>query len=164
VVGNYRLCHFVCLYRRQRKPAKQARRNAEINIRKITKMKNAFVRFGRTCVSGLTAVVIGSGLMAGGLFASQPNRVTVTLPHAVAVGSTTLPSGNYTISNLEMSDGEYFVVRGEGTPIVTLPAMKIDPEESDKTKVIFSQDGDVWHFDKLFIQGDGTGYQFVNIK
>jgi hypothetical protein len=94
-------------------------------------MKNAFVRLGGTCVSGLTAVVIVSGLMAGGLFAGQPNRVNVTLPHAVTVGSTTLPSGTYSISSLEMSDGEYFVIRGEGTPAVTLPATKIDSEQPD---------------------------------
>jgi hypothetical protein len=127
-------------------------------------MKNAFMRFGRTCVSGLTAVVMGSGLLAGGLLASQPNRVNVTLPHAVTVGSVTLPSGTYSISSLEMSDCEYFVIRGEGTPAVTVPAMKIDSEQNDKTQVIFTQDGGVWHFDKLFIRGDDTGYQFVNIK
>jgi hypothetical protein len=127
-------------------------------------MKNAFVRFGRTCVSGLTAVVIGGGLMAGGLLAGSPNRVEVTLPHAVTVGSTTLPSGHYTISSLNMSDGEYFIVRGDGTPIVTLQAMRISPDESDKTQVVFSEDGGSWHFDKLFIAGDGTGYRFVNGK
>jgi hypothetical protein len=127
-------------------------------------MKNAFVRFGRTCVSGLVSVIIGGGLIAGGLMAASPTRINVTFPHAVTVGSTTLPSGNYTISTLDMSDGEYFVIRGEGALVVTLQAMKIDPDQLDKTQVIFSQDGDTWHFEKLFVQGDGTGYQFLNGK
>lgn len=127
-------------------------------------MNNAFLRFGRTCVSGLAAVVFGGAVIASGLLASEPSRIQVTLPHAVTVGSTTLPSGKYTLSNLDMADGEYFVVRGEGTPIVTLQAMRVEPDQSDKTQVIFSQDGDKWHFEKLFIQGDGVGYQFVNLK
>jgi len=28
--------------------------------------------------------------------------------------------------------------------------------------VSFSNDGDVWHFDKLELAGDGVSYQFVN--
>ena len=127
-------------------------------------MKNAFMRFGRTCVSGLASVVIGGGLLAGGLLASDGNRIDLTLPHAVTIGSTTLPSGNYTVSTLDMGEGEYFVVRGQGTPTVTLRAVKIDAEASDKTRFIFSQDGDTWHFEKLFVQGDDAGYQFVNVK
>ena len=82
----------------------------------------------------------------------------------MTVGSTTLPSGTYSISSLEMADGEYFVIRGANTPIVTLPAMKIDSDQSTKTQLVLSQEGNAWHLDKLFIEGDGTGYQFVNIK
>lgn len=124
-------------------------------------MKNAFVRFGQTCVS----VMVGSGLIAGALLAGQINRVTVTLPHAVTVGSTTLPSGEYTLDSLDMTDGdEYFIVRGDHTPSVTLQAQKIDATDQSKTQVVFSQDGDAWHFEKLFVKGVGNGYQFVNIK
>ncbi len=124
---------------------------------------NALMRFGRTCVS----TVIAGAVMAGGLLAGSLNPVKVTLPHAVTVGSTTLPTGDYTITTVSMSDGEqYFVVRGEKGPIATLPAMRIDAseQESSKTSVIFTQDGDQWKFDRLFIQGEDTGYQFVNSK
>jgi hypothetical protein len=125
-------------------------------------MKNAFARFGRICVS----VVVGTGLAAVGLMAGSVNRVTVTLPHPVTVGSTTLPQGTYSISSLDMSDGsEYFIVRGDHTPSVTLQAQKIDADDqSDKTQVILTQDGSEWRFDKLFVEGVGTGYQFVNLK
>jgi hypothetical protein len=101
--------------------------------------------------------------MAGSLMAASPKKISVTLPHAVTVGNTTLPSGNYTISNLTMSDGEYFLIRSNDDQVAptTIQAMKISPDESEKTQVIFSQDGDTWRFDKMFVQGDGVGYQFV---
>lgn len=123
-------------------------------------MKNAFMRFGLTCV-------FGGVLGATALFAAQVNRVTVTLPHAVTVGSTTLPTGEYTISSFEMSDGDgYFIIRGDHTPTVTIQAQKIDvdAEGAKQTEVVFSQDGSGWHFEKMFLKDDSTGYQFVNIK
>jgi hypothetical protein len=101
-------------------------------------------------------------LMACALFAASPTTVTVTLPHAVTVGSATLPTGQYTISSVEMSDGnEYFVVRGAKTAPVTLQAQRIDAADSNKTHVIFSRDGESWHFGKLFLEGDGTAYEFL---
>ena len=120
------------------------------------------MRFGRTCAS----VVIGSGLLAGGLFAYNNEQITIDLPHAVTVGSVTLPSGHYTISGVEMNAGqEYFVVRGENTPVVTLQAQKIEENTSaDRTHIDFLQDGSSWHFDKLIVAGEGTGYQFLNAK
>ena len=100
--------------------------------------------------------------MACALFAASPNTVTVTLPHAVMVGSTKLPSGQYTISGLEMSDGnEYFVVRGATTAAVTLQAQRIEATEGSTTQVVFSKDGESWHFEKLSLEGDGTAYEFV---
>jgi hypothetical protein len=100
--------------------------------------------------------------MACALFAASPNTVTVTLPHAVTVGSTTLPSGQYTISGMEMSDGnEYFTVRGANTAAVTLQAQRIDAADGGKTQVVFSKDGESWHFGKLFLEGGGTAYEFV---
>jgi hypothetical protein len=122
-------------------------------------MKNAFSRIGRTCAS----FVIGGGLMAGALLAGNVNEIGVTLPHAVAVGSTTLPSGHYTISSFEMGSEEYFVVRSDrGTAVATLQAQPIDGEsDSKETKVVFSKDGDTWHFDKLELAGEGASYQFL---
>ena len=126
-------------------------------------MKNAFVRFSQTCVQ----VLAGGGLMVGALLAGQVNPVTVTLPHAVTIGSTTLPSGQYTISSIDMRDGdEYFIVRGEHTPTVTLQAQRIEAstDNAKQTEVVFSEQGDQWHFDKMFLKGGSSGYQFVNGK
>ena len=63
---------------------------------------------GRTCAR----LSIAGGLLAGALLAGSVNPVTVTLPHAVTVGSATLPSGKYTISSVDTGDGgePYFVV------------------------------------------------------
>jgi len=123
-------------------------------------MKNAFSRIGRTCAQ----VAMAGGLMAGVMLAGEVNPVTVTLPHAVTVGSTTLPSGDYTISSVDMADGELFVVRSANNPTVSLLAEKIGSPDQNKTEVIFTKDGDTWHFDKLFLQGGETGYQFINVK
>jgi len=110
-------------------------------------------------------MMIAGGLMAGVMLAGAVNQVSVTLPHSVVVGSTTLPSGQYTISSLNMGDGEeYFVVRGNGAA-VTLPAQKIDADPSaDSTHILFSQEGSDWRFDKMYIKGLDTGFQFVNQK
>ncbi len=124
-------------------------------------MKNAFSRMGKTCAS----VLMAGGLMAGALLAGTESRVSVTLPHAVAVGGTVLPAGDYTISSVDIAGNEgYFVVRSSSTPAVTLQAQRINSDEQDKTSLVFSRDGDVWHFEKMFVRGDAVGYQFVNLK
>jgi hypothetical protein len=121
-------------------------------------MKNAFMRFGLACVP--------VAMLTGLAIAGQVNRITVTLPHAVTVGSVTLPIGQYTISSLDISDGEkYFIVRGDHTPVVTIQGQKVDANDTTATtatQVMFSKDGDEWHFEKLFARG--FSYQFVNAK
>jgi hypothetical protein len=101
--------------------------------------------------------------MAGALLAGNVNEISVTLPYAVTVGSTTLPSGHYTLSSFEMGAEEYFIVRTErGAAVATLQAQPIDNDsDGAKTKVVLSKDGDVWHFDKLELEGTGPSYQFL---
>jgi|GEM_PF-3209742 len=128
-------------------------------------MKNAFSRIGQTCVSTLTKGAIAGVLLAGGVFAASIHPVTVTLPHAVTVGATTLPSGEYTLSSVDMNDSStFFVLRSVNGAAVTLQARKIDPPASDKTSVTFQKDGDAWHLGTLFIRGDASGYQFTDRK
>ncbi len=130
-------------------------------------MKNAFSRMGQTCASTILKGAIAGGLAAGALFAASISPVKVMLPEAVTVGSTTLPSGEYTISSVDLNDGNsWFVVRSErGQAITTLHAQRINPSaSSDKTQVTLEKDGDAWRFDKLFIRGDKSGYQFTDWK
>ena len=121
-------------------------------------MKNAFSRIGQTCVFGV--------LMASAMFAASVDRVTVTLPHAVTVGATTLPSGNIICRQSTWAmEAEYFVMRSEHGLAVTLSAMKIDPSEAaGKTQITIQKDGDLWHLDKLFVHGDNNAYQFFDQK
>jgi hypothetical protein len=110
--------------------------------------------FSRIAISGILA--------AGAMFAANLNDLTVTLPHAVTVGSTTLPSGSYTISPMEAADGaEYFVVRGNNMSPIVLPTQKIEGDAAAKTQVTFSESGDTWRFGKLSIEGETTAYEFI---
>src|SRR5580704_9525291 len=110
----------------------------------------------------LSRIAIGCILAAGAMFAAQPN-LTITLPHAVTVGSTTLPSGTYTLSPMEMGDGaEYFVVRGSKTGPVVLQTQKTEGETATKTAVTLTEEGDTWKFGSLFIESAETGYEIVN--
>jgi hypothetical protein len=116
-------------------------------------MKNAFLRVGQTCALGV--------LMAGAMLAGSIHPVTLTLPYAVTVGSTTLPSGQYTLSSIDLSDGnEYFMVRSGNGAVFTLPVVRIDSNEAEgKTQVKFQKEGNSWHFDKIFVADNG--YQFI---
>jgi hypothetical protein len=130
-------------------------------------MKNAFSRMGQTCASTIFKGAIAGALATGALFAASISPVKVTLPEAVTVGSTTLPSGEYTISSVDLNDGNsWFVVRSDrGQAITTLHAQRINPTASEhKTRVTLEKDGAAWHFDKLFIRGDESGYQFTDQK
>jgi hypothetical protein len=130
-------------------------------------MKNAFSRMGQTCASTILKGAIAGVLATGALFAAATGPVKVTLPQAVTVGSTTLPSGEYTLSSVDTNDGNsWFVVRAEsGQAITTLRAQRINPGASDdKTQVTLEKDGNAWHFNKLFIRGDESGYQFTDQK
>jgi hypothetical protein len=110
----------------------------------------------------ISRIAFGGILAAASMFAAQIGDLKVTLPHSVTVGSTTLPSGTYTISAVEMAAGdEYFVVRGEKTTPVVLPAMKAENDTTaEKTAITFAHDGDTWRFEKISIAGESTSYEF----
>ena len=42
-----------------------------------------------------------------------------------------------------------------------MQAQRTEAGDNNKTQVVLSKDGDSWHFDKLFVEGDGTAYEFV---
>ncbi len=114
---------------------------------------------GRTCAS----LVVGGVFVAAGAFGAAVNPVNVTLPHAVSVGSVTLPAGQYVISNFEMGGEDFFVVRGEKTPAVTLRGVRVE-SDADNTAVTFSKDGDTWHFNRLTVAGEGEAFQLMGGK
>ena len=105
----------------------------------------------------------GCMLMAGAMtmnLASAETRdlASVDLPHAVVVGSTTLPSGHYTIS--ETGDDAFLIHSDNGVSAVVLGQRFDASSEADKTHVVLSGDDNALHLDKLFIGGESTGYEF----
>jgi hypothetical protein len=122
-------------------------------------MNIAFLRAGSKCVS----LIAGGVLMAGLTFAAPLNPISVTLPHAVTVGATVLPAGHYTMSSIEMGGESLFVVRGDNNETVTLRGARVE-DNSDKTEVTLTTDGDSWHFDKLTVAGESEAFQFSGSK
>jgi len=108
-------------------------------------------------------MIIGGGLMAGALLAGIGNEISVALPHAVTVGSATLPAGNYKLTEFTMNGKDYFAVRGENGAVAALPAV-LTGEDASRTEVVFSKDGETWRFNRLAIAEDGTVYSFPNLK
>ena len=109
-------------------------------------------------------MLIGGGLMTGALLAGNTNLITVTLPYAVTAGATTLPSGHYTISAMDMGGGDdMLVIRTEnGHVAATLQARRnFRSSPTEKSQVILSKDGDNWNLDKVFVEGDGVSYEIV---
>lgn len=114
-------------------------------------MNNAFLRFGYTCA----AILIAGGLA----LAATQDLATVTLPHAVGVGSTTLPSGNYTIA--DEGDGAFLIQSDTGQKSAVVLGRRIQSDEAaPKTEVVLSGEGGSLHLDKLFIEGQTEGYEF----
>jgi hypothetical protein len=108
------------------------------------------------------ALTIAAGILAvGSLFAATVNDVKVTLTHPATVGSTTLPSGNYTLSPMETSDGAgFFVVRGNNVAPVVIPVQKVVGATAPKTELTITETGNDWRIEKLSIEGESTAYAF----
>ena len=110
----------------------------------------------------MTAIV-ATGLVAGAAFAASGDTITVNLPQAVTVGSTTLASGEYKISETSLNDGDsLFVFRSDKGETVTAVAMRsVSPAVDQKTEVVLANEGGSMHLDKLFVAGEAVGYQFA---
>ncbi len=117
----------------------------------------------------LATVVTATGLAAGTAFAATGVQVNVTLPDSVSVGYTTLGSGQYTITEYPVGASAWstLVFRnddGETAAVVTA-LRSADRADDSKTEVILSPDNEgILHLDKMFIEGQITGYKFVDTK
>jgi hypothetical protein len=120
---------------------------------------NAFKSIGTKVITA----IIAAGLVAGAAFGAT---LTVTLPQSVIVGSTTLASGQYTVSESSMADGNsLFVFRSEkGDATVAVATKNGDPAVEQKTEFVLANEGGTLHLDKVFIAGESVGYQFAETK
>ena len=110
------------------------------------------------------AAVCLLGIASLSAFAS-PIDVKVTLPYPTAVGSTTLPAGEYTFREFGGSSGtsvvQIYSASGSGVTALVMPIIESDSHESDQTRVILKQNGDKYELEKLWIAGEKIGYEFV---
>lgn len=112
----------------------------------------------------VAGAAVAMGMVAGAAFGLTGSVLTVNLPQSVSVGSAVLPSGQYKVTEFSMNDGNsLFVFRSDkGNEAVSAVAIKTaEPSADQKTSVVFSNDNGTLHLDKMFIEGDGTGYQFA---
>ena len=123
---------------------------------------NAFKNFGTKVVFSM----IAAGLVAGAAFAGTGATVTVNLPEAVTVNGSTLASGQYTVTENSMASGSTLLVfRSDKGDTTAVMAMKnAEPSADQKSEAVLSHEGGNLHLDKLFIQGEGAGYQFSESK
>ena len=119
-------------------------------------MKNAFLRIGYTCASLL---VVGGFLIAV-TPANAEMRVlaTVTLSQPVIVGATTLPSGQYTIS--DEGDNVFLIHSDKGDSALVI-GREIDTiKEAPRTEVILKSDSEGLRLDQLRFEGQTSGFEF----
>jgi hypothetical protein len=152
----------------------------EVKKGKRTKAKN--MRIIKTRATKVLTTMIATGLMAGTAFAgggnsdspytAGSNTINVTLPEAVAVGGKVLPRGQYKISEVTFGTESMFMLRDDnGNTAAVLEATrtvsrKVNFSGADEKTELFlssSEDG-TFHLSQLFIEGQGTGFQFVNLK
>jgi hypothetical protein len=124
--------------------------------------------FGAIALAGFATLVAPNQIQA------QPlnERVVVNLPYSVTIGDKILQPGTYTIQELDSNAGKspVLVIYGDNgmqfeTSAMTIPALE-DGAQSE-TRVILHHIGDDYYFDKIWIQGDAYGYEFVlpnNVK
>ena len=129
-------------------------------------VKDVYKRQLKSIGTKIAAATIATGLVAGAAFAAGGSTVTVNLPQAVNVGGTILASGEYKITESNMTDGSnLFIFRSDKGAVASAVAMRnADPTADQKTEVVLTRDGEFLHLDKLFIEGDSAGYQFPEIK
>jgi len=109
------------------------------------------------------SVAIAAGLAAGAAFAASASTVvSITLPEAVTLGSTTLPAGQYQVTE---DAGNMFVFRSNnGEVAATLATKSVEAAPDQKTEVVLTHEGGALHVDKIFIAGENAGYQFPESK
>jgi hypothetical protein len=102
--------------------------------------------------------------LVGVAAAQTGNLMTVKLPNATLVGTTTLPAGNYTVREIE-GDGNSGIIQFTDNKgdVATVIAMEIpvDSSTADRTKVILKSDGEGFKVDKLWVEDRPYGFQIA---
>jgi hypothetical protein len=121
-------------------------------------MKNAFLRIGYTCASLMVAGGLMTTLTTTAATAEMHDLASVTLSSPIQAGSATLPSGHYTISSV---GGDIFLLESDKGDRAFVMGHQIENNTAaPKTEVLLKSDGEGLRLDKLYFEGDTTGYEF----
>jgi hypothetical protein len=121
---------------------------------KVNKMKNAMLRVGYTCAS----ILIAGALTITAGKAEVRDLANVNFTQPVTVGTTTLPEGHYTISNV--SEGVFLIHSDNGEHAIVLGKTVDTLSEAPKTEVLLKNDGEGFRLDKLVFGGETSGIGF----
>jgi hypothetical protein len=118
-------------------------------------MKNAMLRLSYKCAS----ILVASGLAMTASGAETRDLATVNLRESIVVGSTTLPSGHYTITS---EGNDIFLIHADNGDHALLLGQRIErTDESAQTVVVLKNDGQCLRLDKLYIEGRTEAYDFA---
>ena len=119
---------------------------------------NTLKNFGTKVVFSM----IAAGLAVGAAFAATGTTLTINLPEAATVNGSALASGQYRVTETAMADGSSLLVfrsdKGDATAVVAMRS--VEPSADQKSEVVLSHEGGNLHLDKLFVAGEGAGFQF----
>ena len=107
------------------------------------------------CVCALAV----AGLTATAAMAASGQTMVINLSKSVVANGVTLPSGQYRVTDMEnLSGGHILVFRGANGEAVAMAALRTaDAAVDQKTELVVTND----KLDKLFIEGESTGFQFA---
>jgi hypothetical protein len=104
-------------------------------------------------------------LLALGAFANSSETIKVTLPQAIQVGGNHLAPGDYVIRSLDTTGGEPILVFESDKGVsFAVAAMRIpEPlnEPVDKTELVLQREGGTLTLQKIWIQDENYGYEFL---
>jgi hypothetical protein len=118
-------------------------------------MKNAFLRIGYTCASLLVAG--GFMIAVTPAIAETHDLAYVTLSQPVLVGNTTLPGGQYTISN---EGNNVFLIHSAKGDTALVFGREVETDKAPRTEVVLKGDSEGLRLDQLRFEGETTGYEF----
>ncbi len=113
----------------------------------------------------MVLMVLALGILRGQAQGPLHDQVTVNLPYAVTLGDRILEPAQYAIRQLTGTVLQIVkhprnpeIMEVEAT-VMTLPTEK--HTASDATLVVLQRFGNSYYFDKVWVQGKGTGYEFA---
>jgi hypothetical protein len=120
----------------------------------------------RTMLGVCLAAVLGVTFATQPAAAQMVDTVRVTLPYAATLGNVTLPAGDYTIRNVE-DNGNSAVLRIYSNKGVSVSAlvMQVDAPNHrtpQHTSVVLRHEGDSYQVDRIFLEGQDIGYEFLS--